>query len=84
MVLVTTINFEQTIEIGDPISQAKIFDAQSADELIFLDLDASRENRDTLAHIIKNAAELKVKESDRLNAISNGLDKNLILFFYIS
>ncbi len=57
MVLVTTINFEQTIEIGDPISQAKIFDAQSADELVFLDLDASKENRDTLTHVIKNAAE---------------------------
>ena len=57
MVLVTTINFEQTIEIGDPISQAKIFDAQSADELVFLDLDASKEKRDTLTHVIKNAAE---------------------------
>jgi cyclase len=57
MVLVTTINFDETVEIGDPISQAKIFDAQSADELIFLDLDASKDNRETLIHIVKKAAE---------------------------
>lgn len=57
MVLVTTSKFQETVEIGDPISQAKIFDAQSADELIFLDLDASRNKRATLISIIKTVAE---------------------------
>lgn len=37
-VLVTTVNFEKVIEMGNPISQAKIFQAQMADELIFIDL----------------------------------------------
>ena len=85
MVLVTTINFDQTVEIGDPISQAKIFNAQSADELVFLDLDASKDNRDTLIQIIKEAAEqifipLTVgggvrSVSDFRVLLSNGADK---------
>jgi imidazole glycerol-phosphate synthase subunit HisF len=40
-ILVTTIGFQKLIEIGDPISQAKIYESQSADELIFLDLDGT-------------------------------------------
>ena len=57
MVLVTTIQFDEVIEIGDPVSQAKIYEAQAADELIFLDLDASSENRDTLIEVVKKSAE---------------------------
>lgn len=37
-VLVTTVNFNKIIEICSPVSQAKIFQAQMADELIFVDL----------------------------------------------
>ena len=57
MVLVTTIRFEDFIEIGDPISQAKIYEAQAADELIFLDLDASLQQRATLTELVGRAAE---------------------------
>jgi cyclase len=57
MVLITTVQFEDTLEIGDPVSQAKIYEAQAADELIFLDLDASRENRNIITSVIKKAAE---------------------------
>lgn len=57
MVLVTTKQFGETIEIGDPVSQAKIYEAQAADELIFLDLDASTEDRDTLIELIRKCAE---------------------------
>lgn len=56
-VLVTTIQFQEVIEIGDPVSQAKIYEAQAADELIFLDLDATRENRGPLVDVVKKAAE---------------------------
>ena len=56
-VLVTTIRFDRVIEIGDPVSQAKIYEAQAADELIFLDLDASAEHRDTLMDVVRRAAE---------------------------
>lgn len=41
--LVTTIGFDKVIEIGDPVSQAKIYEAQAVDELIFIDLSPSRE-----------------------------------------
>jgi len=57
MVLVTTVQFDEVMEIGDPVSQAKIYEAQAADELIFLDLDASVENRGTVVDIVRQAAE---------------------------
>lgn len=56
-VLVTTIQFKETLEIGDPVSQAKIYEAQAADELIFLDLDASAEYRKPILEMIRRAAE---------------------------
>ncbi len=57
LVLVTTLQFGESIEIGDPVSQAKIYEAQAADELIFLDLDASCENRKTLIDIVHRTTE---------------------------
>ncbi len=57
MVLVTTIQFNGAVEIGEPVSQAKIYEAQAADELIFLDLDASSENREPFTDVIRKAAE---------------------------
>lgn len=57
MVLVTTIRFDQTTQVGDPISQAKVYQAQTADELIFLDLDATFHERPTMAGIVEKAAE---------------------------
>ena len=57
MVLVTTTTFGGAIEIGDPVSQAKIFEAQAADELIFLDIDASLSSREILLDVVKRCAE---------------------------
>ena len=57
MVLVTTVGFDKTIDVGDPVSQAKIYEAQAADELIFLDLDASVESRQPLVEVVHRAAE---------------------------
>lgn len=56
MVLVTTQQFGEAIEIGDPVSQAKIYEAQAADELIFLDLDASVDHRKPMVEVIRKAA----------------------------
>jgi imidazole glycerol-phosphate synthase subunit HisF len=85
MVLVTTIEFDTVVEIGDPISQAKIYQAQAADELIFLDLDATQESRIARVEIIRKAAEeifmpftvgggVRSIEDIRL-LLSNGADK---------
>jgi cyclase len=57
MVLVTTVRFDQTVQVGDPISQAKVYQAQTADELIFLDLDATVQGRPTMARVVEKAAE---------------------------
>lgn len=57
MVLVTTIRFAETIEVGDPVSQAKIFQAQAADELLFLDIDAWRTGRSALLDVVRGAAD---------------------------
>lgn len=57
MVLVTTVQFGRVREVGDAISQAKIYEAQAADELVFLDLDATAHQRGTMVQVVRQAAE---------------------------
>ena len=57
MVLVNTNKFDKVKEIGDPVSQAKIYQSQVVDELIFLDLDARKFSRPPNFEIIRNASE---------------------------
>lgn len=56
-VLVTTQRFDRETRMGDPVSQAKIFQAQSADELLFLGLDARAQGVAYLCDIIERVAE---------------------------
>lgn len=56
-VLVTTIGFGRAVEIGDPVSQAKIYEAQAADELIFVDIDSQTGNLGALCDVVSKAAE---------------------------
>ena len=42
LVVVITKQFNERIEIGDPVSQAKIFQDQSADELVFINIEVFR------------------------------------------
>ncbi|MEK9644948.1 MAG: imidazole glycerol phosphate synthase subunit HisF [Alphaproteobacteria bacterium] len=51
------INFVDLIDAGDPVEQAKIYDEQGADELCFLDITASHENRDTIFDVVNRTAE---------------------------
>jgi cyclase len=44
-------------DAGDPVEVAKIYDQQKADELVFLDITASFENRKTLVHLVQKIAE---------------------------
>lgn len=57
MVLVVTKQFDEVIEIGDPVSQAKIFQAQAADELIFINIDRGQKDITKLAGIINKVSE---------------------------
>jgi cyclase len=45
------------IDAGDPIEQAKVYDAAGADELCFLDITASHENRDTIYNVVAGTSE---------------------------
>jgi cyclase len=56
--VVKGIQFENLFDAGDPVEQAKIYDAAGADELCFLDITASHENRGTILDIVRKTAEV--------------------------
>ncbi len=51
------INFVRLVDAGDPVEQARIYDAQGADELCFLDITASHENRETIFGVVARTAD---------------------------
>jgi len=51
------VNFVDLVDAGDPVEQAKFYDSQGADELTFLDITASHENRDTIFDVVNRTAE---------------------------
>lgn len=55
--VVKGVNFVDLIDAGDPVEQAKLYDAEGADELCFLDITASHEDRDTIFDVISRTAE---------------------------
>ena len=82
--LVTTIGFDRVIRIGEPVSQAKIYQAQNVDELIFVGLDSERPGPE-LAALLQRTTEnifmpitigggVKTVEDVQL-LLSNGADK---------
>lgn len=83
--VVKGINFINLKDAGDPVEYAKKYDAQKADELVFLDITASYEKRDTMIEVVKKVAEnvfipftvgggiRTVKDMD--NLLSSGCDK---------
>jgi imidazole glycerol-phosphate synthase subunit HisF len=55
--VVKGVNFVDLQDAGDPVEAAAAYDAAGADELCFLDITASHENRDTIFDIVKRTAE---------------------------
>jgi cyclase len=55
--VVKGINFVDLVDAGDPVAQARIYDAEGADELCYLDITASAENRATLYDVVQRTAE---------------------------
>jgi imidazole glycerol-phosphate synthase subunit HisF len=51
------INFVDLVDAGDPVEQARLYDAEGADELTFLDITASSDNRATLYDVVARTAE---------------------------
>ena len=55
--VVKGINFTNLVDAGDPVEQASIYNKGGADEICFLDITASNENRDILLDTVKKTAE---------------------------
>ena len=55
--VVKGVRFADLVDAGDPVEQAKVYDAAGADELCFLDITASHENRETIYDVVRGTAE---------------------------
>lgn len=85
MILVTTRQFNEIIPVGDPVSQAKIYESQAADELMLLDIRPDPARRPALLEVLRRlSAEIfmpftvggGVKQLDDIRLLlSNGADK---------
>jgi len=84
-VTVKGVNFVNLQEVGDPPEMASAYEAQGADEIVFLDISASAEGRKTLMHVVERTAErlfvpltvgggIRSKE-DMRTALNAGADK---------
>ncbi len=55
--VVKGVNFVDLIDAGDPVEQARLYDREGADELCFLDITASHEDRETIFEVLGHTAE---------------------------
>lgn len=55
--VVKGVNFVDLVDAGDPVEIAREYDAQGADELVFLDITASSDARETMVDVVRHTAE---------------------------
>lgn len=55
--VVKGINFVNLVDAGDPVEISKVYDAEGADEIVFLDITASHEKRKTIIDVVEKTAE---------------------------
>jgi imidazole glycerol-phosphate synthase subunit HisF len=55
--VVKGVNFVDLVDAGDPVEMARVYDAEGADELTFLDITASSGNRETTFDVVRRTAE---------------------------
>ena len=55
--VVKGVNFVDLVDAGDPVEQARLYDREGADELCFLDITASHENREPIFDVVARTAE---------------------------
>jgi cyclase len=55
--VVKGVNFVNLMDAGDPVEVAKIYDAEGADELVFLDITASSDKRDTVVDMVEHVGD---------------------------
>lgn len=83
--VVKGVNFVNLRDAGDPVEQARLYDEQGADELVFLDISATHEGRKTTLELVSRVAETVfmpltvgggIREvSDMRNLLLAGADK---------
>jgi cyclase len=83
--VVKGVNFVDLVDAGDPVEMARLYDAEGADELTFLDITATSDNRETAYEMIRRTAEQVfipltvgggVRTTDDINALLRaGADK---------
>jgi cyclase len=56
--VVKGVNFVDLVDAGDPVELAARYDAEGADELVFLDITASSDDRDTIVDVVRRTAEV--------------------------
>ena len=59
-------NFVDIRDAGDPVELAAHYDHEGADELVFLDITASHENRDTIVDLARRCAEGYLKQREAM------------------
>src|SRR5688572_18690582 len=55
--VVKGVNFVDLVDAGDPVEQAKVYDTEGADELVFLDITATHEARDIVIEMVRSVAD---------------------------
>ena len=55
--VVKGVNFPDLVDAGDPVEMARLYDAEGADELVFLDITASSGSRETTYDVVRRTAE---------------------------
>jgi len=55
--VVKGVNFVNLRDAGDPVEQAQVYDAEQADELVFLDITASSDHRQIMIDLVRRTAE---------------------------
>ena len=55
--VVKGVSFVNLRDAGDPVELASFYDAEGADELVFLDITASSDNRDTIIEVVQSVSE---------------------------
>jgi len=55
--VVKGVNFVSLRDAGDPVEQARVYEAEGADELVFLDITATHESRETVAELARRVAD---------------------------
>src|SRR3954468_1600470 len=56
--VVKGVQFESLRDVGDPVELAARYEAEGADEIVYLDISASKEGRGTLLEVVRRTAEV--------------------------